>query len=115
MPKRAYTGPLGKIKDWFQDKIKWELVDTKGLTELFSYFDEIEEALTTPTEQEVCEAINDFLGGRTTYFSLTFYNKNIKKDVCYLNYKDDIEINEDLPPHLITMIGKFYEGEMNNE
>ena len=70
----------------------------------------IVKALKPPTADEVCEVL-----GKHTMF-LTAYDKHKKEFfdsngyICYLSngriYFNDFA----LPPHLITLIGKFYEG-----
>ena len=78
--------------------------------EVNKHLDTILQVLTPPTEEEVCEALEK----HTTF--LTAYNKHEKEFfddngcICYLingrTYFNDIA----LPPHLITLIGRFYEG-----
>jgi len=69
-------------------------------------------ALAPPTQDEVCKALSEYL----PHLNEITYNKKTK---CFENdgYSDilnnilfDCNYIEDLPPHLITMIGRFYES-----
>ena len=79
---------------------------------------------TPPTEQEVCEALSEYYDTKVYYeeqeYGTSFYLGKVKKDmngkeytvkrtiVC--SYEGEIVWNASLPPHLITLIGRFYEG-----
>jgi len=87
----------------------------------FSRYLEMEKALTPPTADEVCMALSECLITKVVYkhktrtFSLrkstfnvelvSYYYDEDKKD-----YVMHFEFAEPLPPHLIVMIGRFYEG-----
>ena len=71
---------------------------------------EIKQALTPPTAEEVCEALENYSGRLTSYKEKhnTFFD-----DVGYICFsiKKLIYLRRNaLPPHLITLVGKFYEG-----
>ena len=92
----------------------------------------IEKALTPPTEEEVCKALSDYLKSRRdgriidkVYYSkeeninhsvlkyLFYYTHKKtkkKKPIVFQNEIGLLHQKESLPPHLITMIGRFYEG-----
>ncbi|MDD4068816.1 MAG: hypothetical protein PHF05_00015 [Candidatus Izemoplasmatales bacterium] len=77
----------------------------------------------SPTAEEVCMALSEYLITKVVYkhktrtFSLrkstfnvelvSYYYDEDKKD-----YVMHFEFAEPLPPHLIVMIGRFYEGEI---
>jgi len=99
------------------------------------YIEEIsilEQALTPPTQEEVCEALSEYFGCKvnfelveyeeieTSSYRPTFYYEKVKKDyhdnkyiqkkIIVIGDKNGVTVNSYLPPHLITMIAKFYQG-----
>lgn len=76
---------------------------------------------TPPTEQEVCEALSEYLerevkinNDKTFYYTEQRQIGECDEIIC--GYGWDHEYNTigfelDLPSHLITMIGRFYESE----
>ena len=75
---------------------------------------EIKQALTPPTADEVIKALSEHYKHYDIYVSTT-NTIYIKEDgySIYEIYCNDglLEIDDsNLPPHLITMIGKFYES-----
>ena len=83
--------------------------------------DELERLLTPPTEEEVCEAIGKHY--KLDDYESCLFDVNTKNIVVnrwaekihiVWFYKGEIRINQYLPPHLITLIGRFYEGVENN-
>ena len=64
----------------------------------------------SPTEDEVCKALSEYYGERH------FYNKTSKQFgnrigiITSLTNKNNLKTLVYLPPHLITMIGRFYEN-----
>jgi len=69
---------------------------------------------TPPTKQEVCEALSEYFKEVWEYYedSKTFAGFNSHKLIWLGRYKEgDIPSSlQALPPHLITMIGRFYEA-----
>lgn len=70
-------------------------------------FDLIKKALTPPTQEEVCAKLSEYLEQDVEWVSVSFVGDD---DICYICQDNLIVFNYDLPPHLITLIGKFYEG-----
>lgn len=86
----------------------------------------IEQALTPPTEEEVCKALSEHLEvpiyynipHRYFYYEVLEISGRNKKEIILTtftkrgtNYNDEtLDIRYDLPPHLIILIGRFYEG-----
>jgi hypothetical protein len=77
---------------------------------------ELEELKRYPTADEVCKALGEYFGrnvyygkGYFLYRKEEFYNQPF---LVASKYKSGlIEITKNiLPPHLITLIGRFYEG-----
>ncbi|MDY0278385.1 MAG: hypothetical protein RBQ97_09925 [Acholeplasma sp.] len=71
-------------------------------------------ALTPPTVDEVCKALSDFLREEISYDNKQFHYI-IKNTQCLMFVTETYDNNTFslgvyLPPHLITMIGRFYEG-----
>ena len=78
----------------------------------------IKQALTPPTEEEVCEALSKHHGGENVvYENGNFYVVGDSwREVIVVSMKDNngnyvIDFCGDtFPPHLVIMIGRFYEG-----
>ena len=77
-------------------------------------FDMLEQALTPPTEEEVCKALSEYYGFEVMYEDLDFFPKDtlrLSYLYCVVAMVDGcIDFADPLPPHLITLIGRFYEG-----
>jgi hypothetical protein len=91
----------------------------KVLDNVFYCLAQYRKALTPPTEQEVCEALSEYLEEKVVYDEMEgFYvlHNGVKVSPCVveINY-DKIKFNELLSPKLITMIGRFYEKESERE
>ena len=90
--------------------------------------DVINKSLTPPTEEEVCKALSEYYGGdkvvmtkqcwSSTNVDLRIMLKG-KKKYHLIAYRNSLSkccnIIGFLPPHLITLIGRFYEGLINND
>ena len=77
----------------------------------------IEQVLTPPTTDEVCEALSEFYGKKVIYVAdvkkFAYEGVDGWQEICYFgkNFKGDvIRFSFSLPPRLITLIGRFYEG-----
>ena len=110
-------------------------VDTSKSIEEAHYdvFPIIRQALTPPTADEVCEALSEWYGAdvkhdyhqhddiNEVYMHDQFYFRKIKTDIDGKPYtihksivvgdKNGLSFNAYLPPHLITLIGRFYEAQ----
>ena len=77
-------------------------------------FELIKQALKTPTAEEVCEALGQYFGRLIKYQKVTkefYYRVNNLDSFVTETYLDGkYTLGCYLPPYLITMIGKFYEG-----
>ncbi len=72
----------------------------------------IRKALTPPTAEEVCEALNEHLEGEIIY---DWENKRFEfeidgTEVVRMTWRGTVRLNSSFPPHLIVLIGRFYEG-----
>ena len=116
MNKEKALAHLGNL--WAQTK----QVDTGSKRYLENV---INEALTPPTEEEVCEALSEHYDCEVIYVERTLYayvrfhieGKKVHQPISRLEEGkiNIIRIYEPLPPHLITLIGRFYEGKANDE
>ena len=86
------------------------MLDTLSLEDI----EIINKALTTPTQEEVCRELSKYYKEEIVYNGHNeFHFKNSYRRVNkVINDKGSLiyKIVEYLPPHLITMIGRFYEG-----
>lgn len=101
-PKEAFYKVLERSEFAYVGHDDVDMV-IKALTEL-------EELKRYPTSDEVCEALNTFDDFDNVEYddkTRTFYSGEI---ICYSGRYECIIFNYDLPPHLITLIGRFYEG-----
>ena len=76
------------------------------------WYNTVKKALTPPTADEVCKQLSDELGGIVIFNNGEFevsYEPYCYQSICI--YEDGKLTNMiNLPPHLITLIGRFYEG-----
>jgi hypothetical protein len=97
------------------DEYKNGFLVNVGISEI----DLFEKLLTPPTAEEVCEALGEFLGyeveyARTKYREQEFKYKNSIIPIVIKGNNNTYKIRFGVPPHLITLIGRFYEGIENN-
>ena len=77
-------------------------------------YDNLLKALTPPTEDEVCEALSEYSNKKVYYENGKFEVGKYEPSICYLQEDNIVWFNWfKLPPHIITMIGRFYEGKKN--
>jgi len=70
----------------------------------------LEQALTPPTEEEVEKALGAYLKCNVSKTESRFIkNNDVSQIISFYGY-GVLKIYEILPPHLITLIGRFYEG-----
>ena len=73
--------------------------------------DTVEKALTPPTAEEVCKALSEYYGFEVVHEGLDFIPKIEHYYYEIVSVADDcVVFATPLPPHLITLIGRFYEG-----
>ena len=73
---------------------------------------EIKQALTPPTEEEVCEALSEYFGKKVFVdkrYKISAFVVERGSSVAYINARNRLCLTQ-LPPHLVTLIGRFYEG-----
>ena len=108
---------LEQIKDLF---IQNEYGESRGKTYDFGIecYEIIKKALTPPTVDEVCVELKDFFKNSkyhnyidTVYYSERgkyFYTEDEQRNLIEMIF-DNYYVHE-IPPRLISMIGKFYES-----
>ena len=110
-----------KALESIKKEIRATYVDEEGKRQYTSRQDDderyiiIKQALTPPTAEEVCKALSDYL--RPHYIrevKVTFENGEFVffDRILVQNIGGDIWLNFpiDFPPHLVTLICRFYEG-----
>jgi len=72
----------------------------------------IKKALTPPTAEEVCEALKSYFGHHVDKIFYDNESKSFRDEINpnLVEYLFDITYLKDIPPSLITLIGRFYEG-----
>ena len=82
----------------------------------------VKQALTPPSEEEVCKALSEHFAKNPQFNNVVNIRFNKDAGIILIVWKSGgfshvLDYSHDMKdaPHLITMIGKFYEGEMNNE
>ena len=88
------------------------------LNEIIEALTELEALKRYPTSEEVCEALKDFFKNSkyhnyidTVYYSEKgkyFYTEDENRNLVEMIF-DNYYIHE-ISPHLVTLIGRFYEG-----
>ena len=117
MSKETYT----HIKREKENKSLLELLDIvmygnehkRAIGEVNQAYEDLKQALKPPTAEEVCKALSEYLG-ETLWFD---EDKNIRVSTQWVVKRlGDIglEFFYVLPPHLITLIGRFYESKMKD-
>ena len=82
-------------------------------SEALSY---IEQALTPPTQEEVCEALSEYIKRTIEYYApakqFVIRCSNGYHEIVRLHGNNEMsfDVTYCLPPRLITLIGRFYEG-----
>ena len=89
-------------------------VELHVIPTLETTLNELESLKKPPTVDEICKALSEQLKQKVSYGAKQFYY-TIENTNCVMfvteTYGDGLwSINEYLPPHLITLIGRFYEG-----
>ena len=91
---------------------EWSGVRDIDISDL-EHYKYLEKALTPPTADEVCEALSEYYGKEVIYEKQF---KEFRKGFRVVAYPRENIYNEydllGIPPHLITLIGRFYEGEI---
>ena len=76
----------------------------------------LREALATPTAEEVCKALSDEFGYEWSFTKGKKRFTSAKGKYVYIDYYTHLVIFQiDLPPYLITLIGRFLEGVISND
>ena len=70
-------------------------------------YEDLKQAITPPSSDEVCKALSEYLEIDVELVYRSFVGDD---DICYQGEDNLIIFNYDLPPHLITLIGRFYVG-----
>ena len=75
----------------------------------------VRNALTPPTQEEVCEALSAWAGKKIKYLPLTDGNYECFTDGKYHYFVNDIDCNEVIewlpcPVYIMSLIGRFYEN-----
>ena len=91
------------------------LFDSGELSHSSVHFNQVI-GLHPPTEEEVCKALSDYFGFDIVYSDGEFIPKIPEDYYFYIVTVVDggIVFTDTLPPHLIILVGKFYEG-LDNE
>jgi len=72
------------------------------------YIKRTNKALTPPTEEEICKALNEYLKEEIKYEDESFYADGIP--ICYITNHETFLVHNDLPLYIMSMIIRFYEG-----
>lgn len=78
----------------------------------------IKELKKPPTAEEVCDVLSKYFNVKVCYTNNQFImlDDNLKNNIIVTLFDGDkllFNFYYGLPPHLITMIGRFFEGELN--
>ena len=108
---------IGVIGVWLHNHPNQKKHNIEFHTDELEY---IKKALTPPTADEVCKALSEYYKWEVSYsnerHNHMFYFEESKLGVLRLLNNGVYFIQSDyhktnaLPPHLITLIGRFYEG-----
>ena len=112
---------LGALSYLVETAIYGNKEDNRG--KIFEAESILKQALTPPTEEEVCEALGEYLGEEVEHSNGMFIANDIiiaelfiRNDVHIMPFTEyTVRTYVALPPHLITLIGRFYEKESERE
>ena len=110
---------LKRLRDGYENNYYKQF--TSSTAKINEDYNMVLKTLTPPTADEVCEYLISFYGRKVVYDNTksnhVFYFEESKtiivKLYCdgYINFATgDYHYTNNLPPHLITLIGSFYEG-----
>lgn len=98
-------------------------IETHVIPTIEKVLTDLEKYLTTPTADDVCEALSDYCKKTVYYTNLDFdiergfviqWYKEVKsvRDIKLVSgTKDRLHFYKELPPHLINLISRFYMGQ----
>jgi hypothetical protein len=94
-----------------QSEYIWDRLNE--IEEALNEYVELKKALTPPTADEVCKALSEwFHSDSVKYSNITFMFEMYDQIICKISQFGIVYFMDGLPPHLITLIGRFYEGEI---
>ena len=98
--------------------LKQLIKEHKGNDAIFETLDYCIELLTPPTAEDVCKALSEWFGEFVQYYDGFYIDKSTKnyRKIEFITTKigDNYKVDRPLPPHLMTLIGRFYEGVDSN-
>ena len=98
--------------DWKTQPKRW--VNGAINSNVSKYMDSLKSILTPPTADEVCKELSEFVGREVSYTNKQFHyiikNTQVLMFVTETYNNKTFSLGVYLPPHLITLIGRFYEG-----
>lgn len=71
--------------------------------------DLLRRSLTPPTADEVCKALSEYLDKNVEYFNIFGFVCDEKVIIC-LFPNNILSFNDNYPPHIYSIVGRFYEG-----
>lgn len=89
-----------------------------GMWHCATEIDILEQTLTPPTEEEVCEAISDYLDFDFFDTKCVFKDNGFHEESygelleVLVDYRNNIYFYVNLPPHIVEMIARFYKEMM---
>lgn len=114
-PKEA----LEAIRKELQDRLEFPINLTLEYRLVKQSLNELEALNKTPTVDEVCKALSDYYEEQVSYserHNHMFYFEKSRLGIVTLRdgnisfIQGDFHKTNNLPPYLITLIGRFYEG-----
>ena len=94
------------------DYAKSSIDETSEMIDVEEAYVWIKQALTPPTADEVCKALSDAIGHKVKYEE---HRNKMFSTSCYMAAQytvDGVKLGFHFKPHLITLLGQFYEGEI---
>jgi hypothetical protein len=92
---------------------KTEMAMKQNIKTTIECVTELEKSLTPPTADEVCKALGEhFHSDSVRYSNITLMFEMYDQIICKISQFGIVYFMDGLPPHLITLIGCFYEGEI---
>ena len=93
--------------DWKTQPKRW--VNGAINSNVSKYMDSLKSILTSPTAEEVCKALSEYLDKNVEYHNRFGFICNDRVIIC-LYPNNTLSFNDNYPAHIHNIVGRFYEG-----
>jgi len=101
-----------KVCEALDYAVNWKAMTGQPMEDIIiEVVTDYKKALTPPTAEEVCKALSEYFNSNIIYEwgTMTFKFDIDWIEISKLTIEKRVDVTM-LPPHIITLIGRFYEG-----